>query len=247
MATVTRQRREVGSAALSRRLHDILRDRIISFELKPFEQVSEHNIAAEFNVSRTPVREALMRLSELGLVDIYPQRGTVIAPLRIPDLEKSQFMREALEIALLKRAMEGPNCKELAEQLRGEIALQKALVEINDMKRFYAADEVFHGLIAAYAGLPTIVNEIERAKIHMDRFRHLMLSGIENIATILKQHAAIVDSISERDVGAAQAAMQLHLRRILEFVDKAIERHPEYFSDAGSDPLSVRRKGPADR
>lgn len=77
-------------------------------------------------VSRTPTREALLRMSVIGLVEVLPQRGTFVTPLREPDLERSQFLREALELALLKRVFQREKYKELAGRLELEIGIQEA-------------------------------------------------------------------------------------------------------------------------
>lgn len=233
-----------GGVALSKQIYAALIERIVSFELKPFEQISELTIAEEMGVSRTPIREALGRLSEQGLVDIFPQRGTVVSPLRLPDLEKSQFLREALETALLRRALETADRAVLVARLRAEIVVQSTFAELGDIDRFYAADEAFHGIIATAAGLASITGEIDRAKMHMNRFRHLMISGIESLGEVLKQHAAIVDAIEADDATACERAMQVHLRRILKFTDRAIAKFPEYFEGSGAIP---RRGRSADR
>lgn len=222
-------RKSDGGGALAKQIFNLLCERILLFHLEPYEQISEKNVATELGVSRTPVREAMVRLSELGLVDIFPQRGTVVAPLRIRDLKTSQFVREALEISILKRALAEPDQSDLVQKLRSELTIQKAFVDVGDVKRFYASDENFHAIIASHAGLPSILVEIERAKIHVDRFRHLMLSGIENLETILRQHTAIVDSIENGKFAECEKAMQAHLRRILEFVDESKQRYPKYF------------------
>jgi DNA-binding GntR family transcriptional regulator len=228
---------------LSRQVFAVLSERIVSLTLKPFEQLSEVNVAAELGVSRTPVREAFVRLSELGLVDIYPQRGTLVAPLRLPDLEKSQFLREALEIALLRRAMQRGQTDHLVARLRAEIAVQRAFVEIGEMQRFYASDEAFHALIAEFAGMDAVLSEIDRAKIHINRARVLMISGIEDVKVVLMQHAAIVDAIEAGDVAAAVAAMQVHLRRVLGFLDDARARFPEFFETEGAPRPKRRSRG----
>jgi DNA-binding GntR family transcriptional regulator len=220
-----------GSGALSKQIFRILSERIVALELTPHEQLSETNIASELGVSRTPVREAFVRLSELGLVDIYPQRGTLVAPMRLPDLEKSQFMREALEIALLRRAMSSPDVGQLIGKLRAEIVVQKTFAELGEMDRFYDADEDFHGHIATFAGMRSILAEIERAKIHMNRARHLMITGIEDVHVVIHQHEALVDAMAKGDLPAAEDAMQMHLRRVLKIVNQAIEKFPAYFDE----------------
>jgi len=227
--------------ALSRQVYATLRDQISHFVRKPYEPISEQALAEELGVSRTPVREALARLSELGFVDIVPQSGSRIAPLRLADLEKSQFLREALELALLNRALERGDRGALLMRLRTELAIQQALVEAGDVARFYASDEQFHAAIGEQAGLSTVLPEMARAKTHMDRFRHLMLSGLESLPTILAQHQAIVMAMAADDAPGAVVAMQTHLRRILAFVDKARAAHPDYF-EGPREPARTRRR-----
>jgi DNA-binding GntR family transcriptional regulator len=232
--------------ALAARVLRRLRDQIITFELEPYQKISEKSVALELGVSRTPVRESLLRLSEQGLVDVFPQRGTVIAPLRLRDLEKSQFMREALEIALLRRAMKTGDNKQLAKELNAELSVQKVFVETADTKRFYQSDETFHRVIAAHSGLPAIIIEIERSKIHMDRFRHLMLKGLEDLKIILSQHIDLVAAIEASDLAGAERAMQVHLRRILVYTDRAIKLHPEYFEYQAHELENLRRHAASD-
>ena len=221
--------RRSGGDALSKQVYRALADRIISLRLKPYEQLSELSISEELGVSRTPIREAFVRLAELGLVDIFPQRATIVTPLRMPDLERSQFLREALEVALIRRVLERKDRGGLVDKLRAEIMVQKTFAHLGELERFYASDEQFHGQIAIFAGMASIVPEIERAKIHMDRFRHLMISGIENIDQVLDQHVAIVDALEAGKARACEEAIQVHLRRILRYADVAREAFPEYF------------------
>ena len=217
-----------GSSVAGRTI-EILRDQILTFRLKPYELVSEKAMAEALGVSRTPVREALARLATLGLIDIYPQRGSIVAPLRIGDLEKSQFLREALEVGLLVRALEGPSRPALAQALKDELALQTTLSAIGDDRRFYKSDELFHQLIAVHAGLPGIWSDIIAAKLHMDRFRFLSFPRVDNMSVVLGQHMAIVEAIERGDGHAAEAAMRTHLRRIFAVLDLVRERFPDYF------------------
>ena len=80
--------------------------KILDMQLQPFQELSEARLAAEFGVSRTPVREALARLARRGLVDILPQRGTRVSPLSEKLIAKSRFIREALERPLARLAAE---------------------------------------------------------------------------------------------------------------------------------------------
>jgi DNA-binding GntR family transcriptional regulator len=216
---------------LARQIYEVLLDRICRFELKPFQMLSEASISESLGVSRTPIREALARLAEQGLVDILPQRGTRVAPLRRKDLETSQFMREALEIAILQRAMARPDPAALAQRLEAEITLQRAFVAVRDKARFYASDEDFHRHIADFAGCGPVIEEVARVKLHMDRFRHLMVSGVENLAMVIDQHELIAEGIRTGDGELAEAHMRAHLRRIFAFLTDARARFPEHFEE----------------
>lgn len=220
--------------SLSQQLYDLLLDRICKFELKPNQRLSEATLSESLGVSRTPAREALARLAEQGLVDILPQRGSRVAPLRLADLETSQFMREALELAILRRAMERGGTADLAARLRDEITLQRAFVSVRDKAQFYTSDDRFHGHIAAFAGCAAVVPELARVKLHMDRFRHLMVAGVEDLPVVVGQHEEIADAVAAGDLGAAEERMRRHLRRIFSYVGAARTRFPAYFEDDGA-------------
>ncbi|MHA1159036.1 MAG: GntR family transcriptional regulator, partial [Alphaproteobacteria bacterium] len=195
----------------------------------------------KMGVSRTPVREALARLAAQRLVDIYPQRGTVVSPLRRPDLERSQFIREALEVGLVQRAAAHEGRAELIRKLRAEISLQRTFSELGDDDRFYQSDEDFHRLIATFAGPSGIWEEIQRSKLHMDRARHLSLATVEkDVGIIIDQHTDIIDAIASGELSAAAEAMRIHVRRLLQFVDQLMEVHPEYFEETRGTSLAVK-------
>lgn len=226
-----------ASASVAARTFEILLDQVLTFRLKPYELISEKAMSDALGVSRTPVREALARLAGLGLIDIYPQRGSMVAPLRIADLEKSQFLRESLEVGLIKRAIEGPRREELVKKLKGELAIQETFASISDDRRFYKSDELFHQHIATHAGLPGIWADISAAKLHMDRFRFLSFPRLDSMSVVLGQHRTIVEALERGDPLEAEEAMRMHLRRIFEVLDIVQARHPQYFeTSAGTRP-----------
>jgi DNA-binding GntR family transcriptional regulator len=142
-------------------------------------------------------------------------------------------MRESLECGLLRRALQSPTRGDLVDALLAEIALQRTLAGIGDEARFYASDEVFHRRIASAAGVPGIWNDISDAKLHMDRFRHLMLASVETLSVVVEQHERIVTAIDAGNRGRAEAALKTHLRRIFAFLRPAYQAHPDYFEKGG--------------
>ena len=223
--------RNERSQPLARQVYSALHQKILTFELKPYQTLSESSVSEMLAVSRTPAREALTKLAEAKFVDVVPQRGTQVAPLRMEDLQRSQFMREALELALLRRAMELGELQALVQELKKQVTLQQTYVTFEDTKGFYAADEAFHALIAEHARQPSILPEIFRVKDHMDRFRHLMVESVEDLNTVINQHREIVEAIEVGSVEAAERSMIRHLRRIFDYIDEARREFPDYFEN----------------
>ena len=220
------------SQPLAAQVYDTLLRMILTLELEPHRMLSEASVSEMLGVSRTPAREALARLGERRFVDVLPQRGSRVAPLRMADLERSQFMREALEVALLRRVMTLRDRSALVRDLRAEIDTQRLHARRRDAAGFYASDERFHGLIAERVGPAELVPELLRIKDHMDRFRHLMVGGVEDLDIVIRQHADIVDAIEDADATRAEALLCTHLRRILSYVDIARERYPWHFESS---------------
>jgi DNA-binding GntR family transcriptional regulator len=228
-----------AATSVTQRAFNILLEQIMTFRLKPYDLISEKAMSDALGISRTPVREALARLAGLGLIDIYAQRGSVVAPLRLADLQKSQFLREALEVALVSRAVENPNREKLLQKLNDELALQATLSTIADDKRFYKSDELFHQHIATYAGFPGMWADISAAKLHMDRFRFLTFPRMDSMVIVISQHKAIASAIESGKAHEAEEAMRTHLRRIFSVIERVQESYPEYFSKSGR-PVPVR-------
>lgn len=222
----------------SGKVYDILLGLIVSFRLKPFALLSEKAVSDALHVSRSPVREALARLAGVGLVQIYAQRGSIVAPLRVQDLQHSQFLRECVEVGLLERACQLSNRAAVRQRLRSEIALQSTLSAIGDHERFAQSDELFHQTIATAVGLPNIWSDISNAKLHMNRFRTLTFPDLDSLATIIAQHEKIATAIGEGNDVAARDAMREHLRKIFPLIPELMKRFPDYFDAEGQDSIA---------
>ncbi len=219
---------QIVGQSMTDRVYDAILAMILKLEIRPCEKLSEVQLSKKLGVSRTPVREAFLRLENLGLLDIVPQRGTIVAPMRAAEFRKSQFMREAFELALVRRAVELEDNTELCKALDRELRLQSVHSELKDENAFFESDEAFHAAIAVHCGLADIWPEVQRVKMHMDRFRYAIRSQRET-PTILEQHRNIAEAICKRDEAAALSAMTLHLRRANHLIADAAKEHPEYF------------------
>jgi GntR family transcriptional regulator, rspAB operon transcriptional repressor len=216
-------------SAVAQQVFDLLLSQIIGLKREPYSEVSEGRLAEELGVSRSPVREALARLAKLELVDIYPQRGTVIAPIRVRSIKHAQFLRESLELALLRRALQSNDIAQLQKDLEAELSVQHAMQLIGDSIRFGASDESFHRRIAKSAGLSDVWGHISEAKLHIARVGRVMLISATTMPEVLAQHAEIVKAIATGNATEAEQALRSHLRRVLRLLPAAYDRHPEYF------------------
>lgn len=205
-----------------------LRRRIVEGQLVPGQRLSENEVAASLGLSRTPVREAFIKLEEEGLLAVYPQYGTFVAPIRISDVHDSQFVREALECAALAKLAAGRTAEHVAA-LRAMLAVQECHMS-GEPKPFFEADELFHAALMRMAGHERAWLVVEAAKGQHDRVRCLTMRDPLKRESILREHAAVVDRLAQADADGAVAAMRRHLRGVFNSVEAAMRQHPEFFN-----------------
>lgn len=215
-----------GSAA--QRIEAHLRRAIVAMELPPGTRLSEQEIAATHGVSRQPVREALIGLARTRLVDIQPQRGTVVVKISTRKMMEARFVREAIETAVARRAAESftPAVRVRIDDL---LDLQDKAASRNDHSTFQRYDELFHIALAEGAGCALAWEAISDIKAHMDRACHLTLTSSETMLDLVVQHRAIIAAIDAGDPDAAAEAMRRHLSEILRALPKVETEHPDLF------------------
>jgi DNA-binding GntR family transcriptional regulator len=200
---------------------------ILSMDLAPGAKVSEVEIAKSLGVSRQPVRDAFYRLSELGLLNIRPQRATTICHISPQAVRSSQFIRSALEIECLRAAMERIEPAELAA-LEDNLTKQAEAIAAQDRMGFHNLDESFHQTICDIAGHAKVWDLIRDQKVHMDRVRVLALST-EAQKKALKEHKDILRCMRESQLQSAQAHLKRHLSRVLRTLVQVQAAHPSHF------------------
>jgi len=206
-------------------IHDVIRDEIITLRLMPGAKVSENELARRFNTSRTPVREALLRLVDEGLVEVWPQRGTLITPISLQAVRRARFVREAIEVAVFRKAaIEGLSAAVLA-QLDAIMAEQDAARE--DPVRFTEADDAFHRAFANGIAVGDIWTVLEREKAQFDRLRFLSLPNVTPVSVLIEQHEKMIAAVRARDPDAAEKAVRHHLSEVLKVTEQLSARYPD--------------------
>jgi GntR family transcriptional regulator, rspAB operon transcriptional repressor len=212
--------------ATVRSIHAEIRDDIVTLRLKPGERLSENELALRFGTSRAPVREALIRLVEEGLIEVLPQRGSFVSRISLGAMRRARFVREALEVAIARRAAEHGLSDGAMKQVRATLAEQEQARD--DPERFTRADDAFHRTIADDVGISQIWAVLEREKAQLDRVRFLSLPRVTPVAALIVQHKEIVAAIVRRDPAAAEAAMRAHLSEVLKIAETLAAKYPDF-------------------
>jgi DNA-binding GntR family transcriptional regulator len=226
MKNIKPQRVLSAIEAVGPQVYRILREQIIQAELMPGERVSEAEIAKGLSVSRQPVREAFIKLSEEGLVQVLPQRGTYVTRISAASVRDVRFVREAIEADIV-RQVASERVAGTIEELREQIARQKQVPQ-DDRTAFLRLDELFHHTLAAAAGRAYAWSVIESVKAQMDRVRFLSVDDMQ-VGRLIEQHERIVDAIAAGDVGGAEQALRTHLREILKSLPEIARSQAEFF------------------
>ncbi|MFY8099793.1 MAG: GntR family transcriptional regulator [Allorhizobium sp.] len=187
-------------------------------------------LGQRFGVSRTPVREALLRLADEGLVEIYPQSGTFVSRIPRRALYEAILIRKALEATTVSLAIVAMR----DDRLQGLEANQKALrqaAQSGDIAHFHQIDSEFHQLVADIAGYPGIWTVIAQVKVQIDRYRFITLPQQGRLDLVIAEHAAIIEGMRRRDDGAAVLAMSQHIGRMTEELQDIEHLDPALFID----------------
>jgi DNA-binding GntR family transcriptional regulator len=206
---------------------DRLRDMIIEMTLTPGTVLSRADLAARFGLSQTPIRDALQRLGEEALVDIFPQHATVVRPIEVALAREAHFLRCAIELEVVRTLAARPD-PALVARLASNLARQRMLAEEEDVHEFSLADQAFHQMMYVAAGVPNLWQMVRSQSGHIDRLRRLDLPSPGKRPRVLQDHAALLEAIEGGDGAAAQAVLRGHLSGTLSNIDDIRRRHPSY-------------------
>jgi DNA-binding GntR family transcriptional regulator len=234
METIRAALPESEEESKSQRVYTYLRRRIRELEIPPGAPLRKNEIALECGVSRAPVSEAIARLAAEGLVDVFPQNGSFVSPIRPNDIREAMFIRMALEAEAVKEVTRGADAAVLQRledniQAQAEALAQKKL----DLAYYDDLDEALHAEIIGALDLPRCQHMLETARALLDRPRFLALPEGHRPEATFDEHRRLVDAIKTGDPEFAAAAMRVHLT----MVAKAIEAtHSRIEDDHDSTP-----------
>lgn len=211
-------------------VYDELKKSIITLRLAPGTVISTQEIATKLNVSRTPVREAFLRLQSEDLVEIIPQKETIVSRIDLKRVEQERFLRESLEVAaipyFLKRCTD-----ETLDKLRKNVKMQRILCQSKDYVGFIEKDNEFHQLIFEAADQQLSWNVIVNNNGHYNRIRTLTVQNEATLEGSVAQHEEMIEMIERKQELELCEEFKLHVRKLNEEKTELLQLYADYFSD----------------
>lgn len=217
-----------GVLPVNQQIFRLLRQEIVTAKIPPGVLLSEKEISSRFAVSRQPVREAFIKLAEAGLVQILPQRGTLVVKISANEVVEGGFIRQAVECAVARRLALQISPSQLMS-LEHNLHQQRFAAQEGQADVFLLLDDQFHQLLARFAGCELAWQTIESIKATMDRVRFLSLDMVSPPEVLIQQHAQIITALQAQDADAVEAAMATHLQEIGRSVSEIARQSSDWF------------------
>jgi DNA-binding GntR family transcriptional regulator len=214
----------------SHEVYAALREAIIRLELPPGSPLSPKDLAQQLGVSVTPVREALLKLADEGLIEVYPQSGTYVTRINLSEACEFNFMRTSLECATVRVAAQKIT-PEQVDELRRLIAEQRRIAVVGPFDAFLELNDQFHRRIIEISGYKRFWKTVVAANIHVDRMHTLHVNVPGYLARTVDEHEAILDCLAEGDGERAATLLYDHLLSLFTRLDPLMQAHPDFFTD----------------
>lgn len=212
-------------------IYNILKKEIINLNLKPGEPIKEIDISKKLNVSRTPVREAFIKLTMENLVKVAPKKGSYVSLISTSQILEGLFLRLNMEKAILNKACNSfPN--EYLIRLKENLNIQKILLETNqDYVTFHKFDNLFHSIIYEGCEMKGIWELIEQHCSHYHRLRILWDSSIEpvNLQKTVQGHEKIVEIIEFAKLNEIDFIVNSHIKTLVDALNQLKNKYPNFF------------------
>lgn len=208
----------------------VLKENILSLILRPGEAISETEISKVLEISRTPIREALVHLKNESLIEVYPQKGTFVSLLNFTLIEEAEFMRTVLEQEVIKLATVSFPENSLLE-LEKNLVSQRRIAEFSPSAlEFFNLDNSFHEIIFKGCNKSTVWEQVKIISSHLNRIRLLDAVERESLKLTLQQHEEIYNLIKNRDIKNVEEVVKSHVSNFHTKLEGLFKKYPHFFS-----------------
>lgn len=210
-------------------IYTTVKNRILTMEYIPGQKISEQEVAEQTNTSRTPAREAFIRLSREGLLQIVPQSGTYVSKIDLNLAEEARFVRENVEKAIVANC-----CRHITEEqiaaIQDIIDLQEFYFLKNKPEKFFDLDEKFHFMFYQIDNKENTWNWLQTFNTHLNRFRLLRSNCVElDLDLVIEHHKEILQVVKLGDARKAEELVSKHLHLMIDEKNAVIEKFRDYF------------------
>ena len=205
-----------------------LRENIVKLELPPGSQLSEQDIANELGLSRTPVREAIAELAQIGIVEIFPQKRGKVALIDPNLVDEALFMRRVLECAIVGELCRVAVPEDLVK-LETNVKLQEFYMSNGSYTELVELYDQFHKMLFFAAKKPKIWDMIDTYSVHFDRVRYMVVKTVQGGLNVVGENQELLRAIQEKDSAKAQRLMEKHLNQKDQYFDRILEAFPETY------------------
>lgn len=224
--------KDTGKHTIQENVYSILKEGIMTLQLPPGTVMSTQEMANKLNVSRTPVRETFIRLQKEGLVDIVPQKETMVSRINLKRVEEERFIRESLELAVVEPFLQ--NCREEHILLmRANVEKQRTFSEQKKYAEFVECDNQLHKIFFDVADQGLSWKTIMNVNGHYNRIRILTVQMEGVIASAIEQHEKLIEDITRGDKEKIRSELAHHVQKLLAEMKLLVKLYPEYFEDEG--------------
>ncbi|HTZ12663.1 MAG TPA: GntR family transcriptional regulator [Mycobacterium sp.] len=214
-----------GRGAAKDRAHDYVKRQVLTGGFPGGELISEGEVAAALGMSRTPVREAFLRLEAEGLLRLYPQRGALVVPVSSEEARAVIEARLVLEqFAAGKVIRRGPAARAaVSARLSAELQRQRDAAAKSDWEEFSEADRAFHDVILQESGNAIVAGFYTSLRDRQMRMNRELVMHEERIATIVEEHRLILEAIRDADLERTDEIVRTHLASTMRTLGLAVE------------------------
>ncbi len=214
-------------------VYSSLREEITLLKLLPGAELNTESLCEKYAVSRSPLRDALLRLERDRLVDIFPQKGTRVAFLDEEVIEEERFMRKCVELGAVEKCLKKERSQRefdaFVVKLESNLLSQKASLIEEDYASFYKADDDLHHIFYSEAALENVWAVVDAHTGNDKRIRMLSYSDKAITEGVREQHIALVEAIKEKDLKKVLEVEREHLEKVQKEIKDFEAQFPSYF------------------
>jgi Transcriptional regulators len=209
-------------------VYSFLRKKIIELEIKPGELININELSEYLNVSRSPIRDALMQLEKEGLVTTVAKKGTTVSKIHIQRVKDERFLRACIEEKIIEEFLEVYTDNHI-EKIKAIIEEQRIAAKSNNSRDFLRLDDVFHSIFFDYTDRLFCLDVVQNMSGHYSRIRLLSLSESDIMLATLKQHEEILQLILDKNLNALKKFLIQHITEKKSEVCHLTSKYPDLF------------------